>query len=410
MSSKRTPSYLCIVGMADYEEMIDNHGTESAKLLREEFFRRIKLWTRPSDQSNVLRDSRFLVLLKGLATQAQLELATAKLKRLFNEPYNLFGQAVSINVHAGFVLLDSDTTSISQTEIQRARKALRQAIQKNSLYVIFDEGSHQNIDQEKHLIRALESAVANGEFRLYYQPKIHPTYGTLVGAEALMRWHTSDGKVLTPFHFIDVAEKNDVIRPMTWWAIKSVVSQLARWPQQPSLSVNLPPTLLMDDEVVSIINDSLDIYGVEPSRLTLEVTENIMITNPDMVLSKLAQLQATGIKISIDDFGTGFSSLAYFRDLPVNELKIDKSFVLKMLDSKKDLIIVKTVIDLAHNFSLSVVAEGVETKAVAEKLNELGCDQLQGFFFDQALQINDYEKRYFNTSSSLTPYKNKAAT
>jgi len=396
MPATNPASYLCIIGMADYEEIVDTHGTESAKLLREEFFHRAKQWVRPSAPSNVLRDGRFLVLLKGVSTAPQLQLATAKLKRLFSTPYNLFGEETPIKVCAGFVLLDGDTTTIGQTEIQRARKALRQAVRSDRLYEVFDELNQQSVDQEKQLLNALEIATANGELQLYYQPKIQPAYGSLVGAEALMRWHTRDGKVLTPEHFIDVAEKNAVIRPMTWWAIKTAVSQLARWPKLPSLSVNLPPPLLMDDEVLSVVHDCLEIYDVTPSRLTLEVTENIMITSPDIILSKLAQLQSSGVKISIDDFGTGFSSLAYFRDLPVNELKIDKSFVLKMLASEKDLIIVKAVIELAHNFSLSVVAEGVETQAAVNKLNELNCDQLQGYYFDRPLVASDFEKRYLN--------------
>ncbi|EGG99148.1 diguanylate cyclase/phosphodiesterase with PAS/PAC sensor [gamma proteobacterium IMCC2047] len=121
-----------------------------------------------------------------------------------------------------------------------------------------------------------------------------------------------------------------------------------------------------------------------------------MTTTPDIILSKLAQLQSSGVKISIDDFGTGFSALAYFRDLTVNELKIDKSFVLKVLASQKDLIIVKAVIELAHYFSLSVVAEGVETQAAVNKLNELNCDQLQDYYFDRPLVASDFEKRYLN--------------
>ena len=145
---------------------------------------------------------------------------------------------------------------------------------------------------------------------------------------------------------------------------------------------------------MSVVQDALDIYGVAAKRLNLEVTESIMVDNQDMMLGQLARLRDIGVKISIDDFGTGFSSLAYFRDLPVDEIKIDKSFVMRMLESEKDMAIVKAVIDLAHNFSLKVVAEGVESQAIASALAEMRCDILQGYFFDKPLPIEQFNKNY----------------
>jgi EAL domain-containing protein (putative c-di-GMP-specific phosphodiesterase class I) len=143
-----------------------------------------------------------------------------------------------------------------------------------------------------------------------------------------------------------------------------------------------------------VVADSLELFGVNPSRLNLEVTEKIMIDNPEFVLAQLSRLRKIGVKISIDDFGTGFSSLAYFRDLPVNEIKIDQSFVQYMLVSKKDCAIVKAIIDLAHNFSLKVVAEGVESLAIADRLAEMRCDILQGYVFDKPLPVEEFELAY----------------
>jgi EAL domain-containing protein (putative c-di-GMP-specific phosphodiesterase class I) len=133
---------------------------------------------------------------------------------------------------------------------------------------------------------------------------------------------------------------------------------------------------------------------VAPARLNLEVTESIMVDNQNVMLTQLARLRDIGVKISIDDFGTGFSSLAYFRDLPVDEIKIDKSFVMHMLESEKDHAIVKAVIDLAHNFSLKVVAEGVESMEIAERLADLRCDILQGYVFDKPLPVEEFERQY----------------
>jgi EAL domain-containing protein (putative c-di-GMP-specific phosphodiesterase class I) len=248
--------------------------------------------------------------------------------------------------------------------------------------------------EESELLEAMQTALKLGEFQLYYQPKVHAGYRTLIGAEALIRWHRKGHGVVGPDKFIDLAERNDIIKPITWWAIKSAVSTLARWPKQLSIAVNICPRLLLENDILAVVNDALDIYGVEAARLNLEVTEKIMVDNQDIMLAQLSRLQEIGVKISIDDFGTGFSSLAYFRDLPVDEIKIDQSFVQRMLVSKVDQAIVKAVIDLAHNFSLKVVAEGVETIAIADRLTDMRCDILQGYVFDKPLPVDEFEAQY----------------
>ena len=240
----------------------------------------------------------------------------------------------------------------------------------------------------------LEEALERGELHLYCQPKIHASYRSLLGAEALIRWHTADKQVITPDRFIDVAERNTIIKPLTWWTIKTAVARLARWPDALSIAVNVSPRLLLEDEILAVVQDALDIHGVAARRLNLEVTESIMVDNQEVMLGQLGRLREMGVKISIDDFGTGFSSLAYFRDLPVDEIKIDKSFVMRMLESEKDMAIVRAVIDLAHNFSLKVVAEGVENQAIATALAEMRCDILQGYFFDKPLPIDQFNSSY----------------
>jgi EAL domain-containing protein (putative c-di-GMP-specific phosphodiesterase class I) len=152
-----------------------------------------------------------------------------------------------------------------------------------------------------------------------------------------------------------------------------------------------------------VVSDALAIHCVEPSRLCLEVTESVMVENPAVVLNQLAKLQATGVRIALDDFGTGYCSLSYFRDLPVDEIKIDKSFVLNMVASEKDYAIVKAVIDLAHNFSMKVVAEGVETNEIASELAKLGCDVLQGYVFDRPLPSDEFSAQYGLQAGSGRP-------
>jgi EAL domain-containing protein (putative c-di-GMP-specific phosphodiesterase class I) len=272
--------------------------------------------------------------------------------------------------------------------------ALRQARRSARLFDIYTPSCEQTANEERELVQALEGALERGEFHLYFQPKVHAGYRSLLGAEALMRWHTRNRQVMTPDHFIAAAERNEVIKPMSWWAIKAAVARLARWPEQLSMSVNITPPLLMDHDILSVISDSLAIHDVASSRLCLEVTESVMVDSPEIVMSQLNKLREIGVKISLDDFGTGFCSLAYLSDLPVDEIKIDKSFVMRMLDSDKDHAIVKAVIDLAHNFSLRVVAEGVENVQIADRLADLGCDVLQGYVFDRPLTAEDFDRSY----------------
>ncbi len=269
-----------------------------------------------------------------------------------------------------------------------------QAKRDSRLYDVYAPQRMQAAGDEQELAARLEKALELDELQLFYQPKVHAGYHSLIGAEALLRWHTRDGEVISPGRFIPVAENHPVIRPLTWWVIKSAVARLARWPEQLSIAVNIPPNLLLDDQIHAVVDDALKIYGVQPSRLTLEVTERVMVGDQGVMLEQLRSLWKLGIKISLDDFGTGFSSFAYFRELPVDELKIDQCFVRPMLESGKDHAIVKSLIELAHNFSLRVVAEGVETLDIAKRLGELGCDILQGYVFDRPLPVEEFEAGY----------------
>lgn len=386
-------SMLGLVELTDAQGLLETHGASTFNLLREAYIDRLKSWVRGKDQWRVLDNNRFCVILRDISSVGEVELAAAKLGRLFEQPHYHFGRAVPLEVTAGFAPIHDESDDLKLATVC-ATKALRQARRSARLFDIYSPQCEGQADDERKLVEALESAVERGEFHLYYQPKVHAGYRSLLGAEALMRWHTRDKRVVMPDQFIDVAERNEVIRPMTWWAIKSAVARLARWPEKLTLSVNVTPSLLLDSEILTVVDDALAIYDVAPHRLCLEVTENVIVDNPDKVRPQLAALSDLGVKLSLDDFGTGFCSLAYLRDLPVDEVKIDKSFVMRMLESDRDQAIVKAVIDLAHNFSLRVVAEGVVSMKIADRLAALGCDELQGYVFDRPLTSENFDRGY----------------
>jgi EAL domain-containing protein (putative c-di-GMP-specific phosphodiesterase class I)/GGDEF domain-containing protein len=400
-----------LVELADADSLLDRHGRASFKELQDIFHKRLQNWVRTKDEWQRLDDDRFCVVLKGITSRGELELAAAKLERLFKEPHIQFGRPVNLEFNAGFTQVKKPQQNMD-TSLREANIALRQARKTSRSYDLYTPQKRISADQERQMVRNLERAIELGELELFYQPKVHSQYHSLIGAEALIRWITADKKIVPPNEFIDVAERNEVIRPMTWWVIKSAVSRLARWPEEISIAVNVTPNLLLDDQILSVVKDSLDIYGINPARLTLEVTERVMVDDQQVMLRQLGRLREFGVKISLDDFGTGFSSLSYFRDLPVDEIKIDQGFVFRMLESEKDYAIVKAVIDLAHNFDLRVVAEGVESLDIAGRLAELGCDVLQGYVFDKPLQVEEFEAGYgirSSKSSLAHSSKTKAA-
>jgi EAL domain-containing protein (putative c-di-GMP-specific phosphodiesterase class I) len=385
-------SVLGLVEIA-HEESDDIRSQARNDELHNAFYDRLSGWIRPKDEFSFVKKNRACVILKDISSRGELDLAGAKLAKIFKPPHYHLGRAMPLVVSAGFTNLDEQEADMALA-IQQAGVALSEARQSYKPFKVYSPQKARDIKQETELLENMQIALERGEFHLYYQPKVHAGYRNLVGAEALMRWHTRDNQVVTPDTFIDLAERHEIIKPMTWWAIKSAVSRLSRWPDQLSIAVNISPALLLDNDILSVVSDALDIYSVEPNRLNLEVTEKIMISDQERMLAQLARLQDLGMRISIDDFGTGFSSLAYFRDLPVDEIKIDKSFVEHMLESEKDYAIVKAVIDLAHNFNLKVVAEGVHTLAIADRLAEMRCDILQGYVFDRPLPVEEFESQY----------------
>ncbi len=232
------------------------------------------------------------------------------------------------------------------------------------------------------------------ELVLFYQPKIDLKTKKADKAEALIRWQHPEHGLLSPDEFINLAERTGLIKEVTRWVLNESIRQILRWQEKGlfvSVSVNLSSSCLLSPELPEVITGILSSHNLGASVLTIEITETSIIQDPDMAHQILSRLKELGADISIDDFGTGYSSLAHLKKLPVSELKIDKSFVMDMMENDDDAIIVKSIIDLAHNLGLSVVAEGVETKEIARRLQKMNCDQLQGYYFNKPLPADQFE-------------------
>jgi EAL domain-containing protein (putative c-di-GMP-specific phosphodiesterase class I) len=249
-------------------------------------------------------------------------------------------------------------------------------------YEVYDSTNDPNSVSQLTLSSELRRAIENQELVVHYQPKIDLASGRVSGAEALVRWQHPEQGFLLPGEFMPIAERSGLIRPLTLWVLSDAVRRSAAWWEsgfEIDVAVNLSARSLRDQELPTAIEALTNGCGLKPERIVLEITESAVMSDPRRARAVLGRVAGLGVRISIDDFGTGYSSLSYLRKLPVNELKIDKSFVMGMLEDENDAVIVRSIIDLAHNLGLKVTAEGVETKAVLDRLRSLGCDVAQGF-------------------------------
>ena len=322
-------------------------------------------------------------------------LATAKnINAVLDDPVRLDGQAVDLRVGIGICCHDATGPAVdADVLIGRAEVAMYAAKRSSAGLKVYAPAMDSGSALTLSMLGELRQAIANQELRLFLQPKIQLNSHAVIAAEALVRWQHPVRGMVPPMEFIPFAEQTGFIRHLTMWMIEAVAQA---WPRlQPAegqlrIAINLSTRDLLDQEFPAKLEALLNQYAIPRSGLCLEITESSIMDDPVRAEATLNELAQAGYKLSIDDFGTGYSSLAYLKRLPVHELKIDKSFVMGMEESRSDAQIVKSTIDLAHNLGLSVVAEGIENQAVYTLLNELTCDEAQGYFMSKPLPVDDF--------------------
>jgi diguanylate cyclase (GGDEF)-like protein len=323
---------------------------------------------------------QFAVLLPT-ADAARAVLVAQQLGETFVQPMTFDDQTVDLSASTGIACWPEHAEDVDAL-LSRAEVAMYAAKSRTTAIQLYDQALDSTSAQTLSLLSELRHAVEHGELRLFLQPKIALADRQVVGAEALIRWEHPERGMVRPDHFIPFAEQTGFVRELTLWMIEAVAHQWAGL--QPAagmlrVSVNLSTRDLMDQELPAKLMQRLTPHGVLPQGLCLEITESAIMDDPQRAEVTLNRLAELGFKLSIDDFGTGYSSLAYLKRLPVDEMKIDKSFVMAMERDPDDAKIVRSTIDLAHNLGLSVVAEGVETAAIWDLLRELQCDEAQGY-------------------------------
>jgi diguanylate cyclase (GGDEF)-like protein len=355
---------------------------------------------REGDRWARISGDEFALLLVGSDASAALAVAE-RIAESFQLPMTLDDHTVDLAAGFGVACWPAHASD-ADTLISRAEVAMYTAKRKTSTALVYDPAIDASSARSLSLLSELRRALEQGELRLYLQPKIALTgahAGHLVGAEALVRWQHPTRGLVPPMDFIPFAEQTGFVRQLTLWMLEATAKQ---WPALHALglqrvAVNLSTRDLLDQELPQKIVQLMRRHGMPAQALCLEITESAIMDEPQRALATLNALSAAGFKLSIDDFGTGYSSLAYLKRLPVDELKIDRSFVMAMETDEDDAKIVRSTIDLAHNMGLTVVAEGVENEAVLRRLAVLDCDEAQGYHMSRpvpAAEMANFAKRW----------------
>src|SRR5579883_641582 len=345
---------------------------------------RLRRTLRESDTVARTGGDEFVMLIPDAGTVEAVQSTAAKLLKAVQRGLRIREHPFNIEASIGAALFPEHGKD-ADTLLRRADVAMYIAKRNHLGYAIFSGEPDAELAGRLTLAGELRQAIDGGELVLHYQPKADLQSGTSQGFEALVRWQHPRLGLLGPDAFIPLAERPGLIRPLTGWVLAEALRQVSVWQESgldTSMAVNLSMRNLGDPMLAETVSQQLQRFGVEPARLTLELTETAIMSDPAHKL-ELERLQAMGVRLSIDDFGTGYSSLAYLRQLPVDEIKIDRSFVADMESDTDAAVIVRSIVDLGHNLGLKVVAEGVETAGCWNALKELGCDLAQGYYFSR---------------------------
>ncbi|MDD1783703.1 bifunctional diguanylate cyclase/phosphodiesterase [Enterovibrio sp. ZSDZ35] len=284
--------------------------------------------------------------------------------------------------------------SCSEDILKRSEIAMYSAKRIQVPYAVYEAASYRQLYDKVELAQMLQVAMVNMDFDLYFQPVLNVNASRKTTFEVLIRWPLGNGYTVSPDEFIPIAEQTNAIHQITRWVLQKTVAQLAEWADKgmaPHVQVNLSVRDIEDNSLEPFLRKLLRDYAIQPSQLTLEITETSMMQNPKKAQAVLEKIKTLGVSLSIDDFGTGFSSLSILSNMPIDEIKIDRSFVTDLLYSSNHEAIVRSTIYLAHSLDCSVVAEGVETEALGQYLMSIGCDKIQGFWYGRPMNLSQVD-------------------
>jgi diguanylate cyclase (GGDEF)-like protein len=390
---------LLYIDIDNFKKLNDTLGHKTGDLLLQQVAGRLSSCVREGDTVARLGGDEFVAVLGGLSRRpdeaaAQAKIVAEKILALLCQKYRINGCECHCASSIGITVIGEHPETIDDV-LQRADIAMYQAKENGGQTVyFFDPALRAAINARAAMEEDIRQAISARQFALYYQPQLEA--GRLVGAEALIRWNHPRRGFLGPGAFISLAEETGLILPLGNWVLETACRQIAVWAKRErtehlTLAVNISARQLREPDFVSRVLAALDRTGANPTGLMLELTESMLVDNIDSVMAKMAEIKANGIGLSLDDFGTGYSSLSYLKRLPLDQLKIDRSFVRDIVEDVSSRAIAQSVISLGQVMKMSVIAEGVETEEQLDCLTGLGCNAFQGFLFGPPLPLDDFD-------------------
>ncbi|WPN24865.1 bifunctional diguanylate cyclase/phosphodiesterase [Pseudomonas marginalis] len=386
------PMALIYLGIDNLRVASEAIGPQAVDQLLLTVSQRLQAALRPGDTLAHLIADEFLLLLEGAGSDEAVGMAD-KLQQLLLRPQRINGHDLALDCRLGIAAYPADGAS-PITLLERAAIAMKDAAQMPGRLQVYEQGRDLVHRRQITLIRDLRHAPNLGQLLLHYQPKLDIRQGHVRQAEALLRWQHPQFGMVSPAEFIPLAERSGSITLLTQWVIEEGIRQLCEWNRRGlslQLSLNISADDLLGDELAHRVSALLRRYGLPAEQLLFEITESAVMREPEKALKVLNLLRDCGIGLSVDDFGTGYSSLAHLKRLPVQELKIDQSFVRNLDETSEDAVIVRSTIEMSHNLGLKVVAEGVEYAHSLRLLERWQCDTAQGYLISRPLSADAFE-------------------
>lgn len=377
-----------LMDLDGFKAVNDAYGHHVGDLLLMEVSERILASKHPADTAARLGGDEFVFLTQSATPVQAAQLAQA-LTEAIGRPYSIEGHALHISASIGIALFPDHGRSARELLVNADAAMYHAKERGREGYCFFESTMNKNAHEQMQLHHDLRQAVEHGEFVLHYQPKFVAADGSMIGVEALVRWHKPGVGLVPPDRFLPHAERTGLIVPIGNWVIDEACRQIRHWHDQGhghwSMAVNLSTIQLAHADLLDVIRGALQKYALAPRYLVLEITESTAMRKAEVSLEILERLAELGVNISIDDFGTGYSSLLYLKRFPANELKIDRGFVKELVEGNEDEAIISAIIALGRTLDMKIVAEGVETPQQQALLTRLGCHALQGYLLGRPL-------------------------
>jgi diguanylate cyclase (GGDEF)-like protein len=391
MTAQRNTA-LIYLGIGNFRAVNESLGPEGGDLALQQMSRRLQATLRPGDSVARIIGDEFLLLLENTDSDSAVGIAD-KVQQLLLKPLRVGSHDVALDCRIGIASYPVDGNA-PEDLLRRAAIAMQDAAGLASHLQVYQRGRDDAQQRQIRLIRDLRHAASRGELLLHYQPKLDIAAGLVRQAEALLRWQHPVLGMVSPGEFIPLAERTGSIQLLTAWVIEEVSRQLREWAGRGlrvQVSLNISTEDLIDPQLPARVRQLLDTYQVPAQQLIFEITESGVMLNPEVALQVLHGLRECGISLSVDDFGTGYSSLAQLKRMPVQELKIDQSFIRDLDDASEDAVIVRSTIEMSHSLGLKVVAEGVEFERSLQLLGRWQCDIAQGYLISRPLAAKAFE-------------------